>query len=271
MLDKSHILIPEDQCTASGWFSGVIKFICQFDNNWTQQLRPGNAINMTVPIHRYSADYYEFLLHAGESGCKFYAPLLRHRYFSISVMEQQCEKWGSESPWIYQAFAELEDEYQSSCLTFDDNNMNVCCTSKYPEHPIASDFRHCFCCSAFLDFGIRQFSQRIGFAVDGSPASYDEAQTSNMIDLLKAQGFVKQWFSTELNQIWINRKVCCVISRELIASSHNDTLHISFYYNNEEECRDIVCFLRSTGWEEDDFFRSFPQWPAPMRGGPEPG
>lgn len=255
MLDHSHILIPENQYTTSGWLSGVMKFICQFNKNWTQQLRPGNAITMTAPMHRYSADYYEFLLHAGESGCEFQTPLLRHRYFSISAMERLCEEWGSKYPWIYQTFAELDDEYGGYLFTLDRSSKQVWCKAKYPDRPIADDFRNLFCCSAFLDFGIRQFIQRVGFAVDWSPSSYDEAQTSGIIDLLKAQGFVKQWFSTELDQIWVNRKVCCVISTEL-----SDALHISFYYNDEEECKDMVCFLRSAGWEEDDFFRSLPQW-----------
>lgn len=252
MLEKYHIEIPKNQCTSSVWFDDIIKFIRLFDYDWTLQLQPGDFTqksNMIIPVHCYPADYYEFLLHAGKSGCEFQTPLLRHQYFSIMEMEENCKKYETQFPQIYQTFASLNDEYVSSLFTFDDEYKKIQCQAKCPGCVISNDFRHLFCCSVFLDFGIRQFAHRIGFAES------DMVQISDFIDKLKKRNYMKQWFSTVLNQVWINDKSCCVISREL-----SDTLHISLFYNDMDDCDTLSCFLRSTGWEEDDFFANFPQW-----------
>ena len=269
-MEKYSITIPKDD-SSERWIEALEEFISMTEPEWLQGMKGASAKTIAAIKKCYDlngdgkhlpVDYEIFLRRWGGNSyvsfpdkpiCRFNTPLLYHEYFPIAAMEYYCEKWGAEHG-MYQAFAVFVDEYGGGpILTFDDNNMNVWCRPIYPEHPIASDFRHCFCCSVFLDFGIRQFTQRIGFVVDRSPDSYGEAQTADIIALLKKQGFIKQWFSTELDQIWINSKVCCVISRE-----ESDELHVFLYYNDMKDCEDIVYLLRSANWIKYEFWGNFP-------------
>lgn len=270
-------VVPED-CQTDAWFEALKTFINCVEPGWCQNMRGAKQKEVNKLKKHYETlslpkEYEVFLLNAG--GEWFYFPYKLVSFACYSV----------ENMLILSHLG--DDTIEIGSQSLDSEKLCYLLSSSAPcnEAPlvmtrygknigikIANSLRQYLCCQAFLAFGGQQFSSEYDYRIkpnhglsseelscynakneNMSQCSLEDVgfivQSKKLQGVLLKHGYREAWFSTPLDQVWLQQDSFCSISRDFDPDDIFDTVSGQIYAYNQVSIQSLIDDFAQLGYQ----------------------
>jgi len=213
------------------------------------------------------------LLNAGGEWFYFPYKLVSFSYYSIQNMFQLSHFWDDTLAIGSQNIDSSEELCYLLSLSASCNEAPLVMTryGKSIGIKIADSLRQYLCCQAFLAFGGQQFSLEYEYHIKHNHGLSSEelscyaannenanqhsledvgfiVQSKKLQDILLKHGYYEAWFSTPLDQVWLQQDSFCSISRDFDPDNPFDTVSGKIYAYSQIEIQSLIGDFAQIGY-----------------------
>ena len=269
--------IPED-CQTDVWFEALKAFIDCVEPGWCKNLQGAkqkeiNKLKKYDKTLTLPKEYEIFLLNAGGK-FSFYFPYkpISFSYYDIHTMLEYPHYWDNILAIGSQSYESEKLGYLFSVSSPCDKTPLV--MTRYDKNigiKIADSLRQYLCCQAFLAFGGQQFpvgydyriaqehelsSEEFSWCITNyentNQSSLEDAgfvvPSKKLQDILLKHGYREAWFSTPLDQVWLQQDSFCSISRDFDPDNIFDTVSGQIYAHNQDAIQYLINDFTQLGY-----------------------